>query len=144
MRATSDEKPGLLPGSWMGVLAGVTCRAIIVVAPESCQLSETSAVDGGDVYVGDAGHMRSVPPPMRERDPDALCRVCAMPLIASGPAGNVQGLVEGTKSDPPVYTCPMHPSVRVANSKAQCPICSMDLVPESGEPHHENELEDRQ
>ena len=27
------------------------------------------------------------------------------------------------------YTCTMHPSVKLHNPKAKCPICSMDLVP---------------
>ncbi len=28
-----------------------------------------------------------------------------------------------------VYTCPMHPQVRLTDPKAKCPLCAMDLVP---------------
>lgn len=38
------------------------------------------------------------------------------------------------KSGPRMYTCSMHPSVRLQDPKAKCPICFMDLIPvvESG------------
>jgi len=33
------------------------------------------------------------------------------------------------KSEPQMYTCSMHPSVRLPDPNAKCPICFMDLIP---------------
>ena len=35
----------------------------------------------------------------------------------------------GGASEPQMYTCSMHPSVRLADPNAKCPICFMDLIP---------------
>ena len=39
--------------------------------------------------------------------------------------------VEGTDTDaaPQLYTCSMHPTVRLEDPKAKCPICFMELIP---------------
>ena len=34
-----------------------------------------------------------------------------------------------TDAGPQVYTCSMHPSVRLEDPDAKCPICFMDLIP---------------
>jgi len=35
----------------------------------------------------------------------------------------------GDPASPAIYTCPMHPSVRLTDPDAKCPICFMDLIP---------------
>lgn len=46
------------------------------------------------------------------------------------------------ESGPQMYTCSMHPSVRLEDPNAKCPICFMDLIPvmESGGPGMEMRL----
>lgn len=34
--------------------------------------------------------------------------------------------------DPQFYTCSMHPTVRLEDPDAKCPICFMDLIPVEG------------
>ena len=54
-----------------------------------------------------------------------LCSILSIFALAacSKPGG------AGTDPDVDYYTCTMHPSVRLHDPKAKCPICSMDLVP---------------
>ena len=35
-------------------------------------------------------------------------------------------------AEPQLYTCSMHPSVRLEDPDARCPICFMDLIPVTG------------
>lgn len=46
---------------------------------------------------------------------------------------------DGSDSTPKLYTCSMHPSVRLLDPDAKCPICFMDLIPvregDSGDPN---------
>ena len=45
-----------------------------------------------------------------------------------------------TQHEPQMYTCAMHPSVRLPNPNAKCPICHMDLIPViDGGSHDDNE-----
>jgi len=37
--------------------------------------------------------------------------------------------VADTNASPQLYTCSMHPTVRLEDPKAKCPICFMDLIP---------------
>lgn len=39
------------------------------------------------------------------------------------------GHTESEDSGPQMYTCSMHPSVRLTDPNAKCPICFMDLIP---------------
>ena len=41
---------------------------------------------------------------------------------------------------PQMYTCSMHPSVRLPDPKAKCPICFMDLIPVTADEGEGNEL----
>ena len=41
---------------------------------------------------------------------------------------------------PQMYTCSMHPSVRLLDPKAKCPICFMDLIPVAADEGEGNEL----
>ncbi|MCC5821664.1 MAG: efflux RND transporter periplasmic adaptor subunit [Phycisphaerales bacterium] len=41
---------------------------------------------------------------------------------------------------PRMYTCSMHPSVRLPDPKAKCPICFMDLIPVAADEGEGNEL----
>lgn len=41
---------------------------------------------------------------------------------------------------PQMYTCSMHPSVRLPDSGAKCPICFMDLIPVTADEGEGNEL----
>jgi len=41
---------------------------------------------------------------------------------------------------PTIYTCPMHPSVRLPDPDAKCPICFMDLIPVADDGGEGNEL----
>ncbi len=40
-----------------------------------------------------------------------------------------QGSADAQTGQPQVYTCSMHPSVRLLDPNAKCPICFMDLIP---------------
>lgn len=40
-----------------------------------------------------------------------------------------------------MYTCSMHPSVRLPDPDAKCPICFMDLIPVTGERGEESEVQ---
>ncbi|MFG0257736.1 MAG: efflux RND transporter periplasmic adaptor subunit [Phycisphaerales bacterium JB043] len=40
----------------------------------------------------------------------------------------------------PMYTCSMHPSVRLPDPNAKCPICFMDLIPVAGHSGESSEL----
>jgi len=44
------------------------------------------------------------------------------PEVAQTEAGTSTG-------EPQMYTCPMHPSVKLPDADAKCPICHMDLIP---------------
>jgi Cu(I)/Ag(I) efflux system membrane fusion protein len=43
-------------------------------------------------------------------------------------------------SQPQMYTCSMHPSVRLPDPDAKCPICFMDLIPVTADEGEGNEL----
>ncbi|MEQ8316185.1 MAG: efflux RND transporter periplasmic adaptor subunit [Phycisphaerales bacterium] len=43
-------------------------------------------------------------------------------------------------SQPQMYTCSMHPSVRLPDPNAKCPICFMDLIPVTADEGEGNEL----
>ncbi len=43
-------------------------------------------------------------------------------------------------ADPQMYTCSMHPSVRLPDPDAKCPICFMDLIPVSDDGGEGSEL----
>lgn len=47
---------------------------------------------------------------------------------APGPVAGGHG-DDGDPSEPQMYTCSMHPSVRLPDPDAKCPICFMDLIP---------------
>ena len=49
-------------------------------------------------------------------------------LLWFAPACTTQQAHEASEAAAAVYTCPMHPSVRMP-TPGQCPICGMDLVP---------------
>ncbi len=60
------------------------------------------------------------------------------PSSESGDEHAHAGEVETESAEPLTYTCSMHPSVRLPDPEAKCPICFMDLIPidddgESGE-----------
>ena len=44
-------------------------------------------------------------------------------------AGGGHEHAEGESIEPRMYTCSMHPSVRLPDPDAKCPICFMDLIP---------------
>ncbi|MBD3220621.1 HlyD family efflux transporter periplasmic adaptor subunit, partial [bacterium] len=46
-----------------------------------------------------------------------------------GPAAAAASGDGGEADGPQVYTCSMHPSVRLVDPDAKCPICFMDLIP---------------
>jgi membrane fusion protein, copper/silver efflux system len=54
--------------------------------------------------------------------------VLALVLTMALPACSKQ-VSQKADQDLDYYTCTMHPSVKSKDSKAKCPICSMDLVP---------------
>jgi len=47
----------------------------------------------------------------------------AAPADASTPSADVD------RAPATLYTCSMHPTVRLTDPKAKCPICHMDLIP---------------
>ncbi len=50
---------------------------------------------------------------------------------APAPVDESQGLAEADAADaePQLYTCSMHPTVRLEDPNAKCPICFMELIP---------------
>jgi len=50
---------------------------------------------------------------------------------ASGPTAEAPAAAHAHGEETTVYTCSMHPSVRVTDPDAKCPICFMDVVPVS-------------
>ncbi|MEQ9616546.1 MAG: efflux RND transporter periplasmic adaptor subunit [Phycisphaerales bacterium] len=63
--------------------------------------------------------------------------VIATPEPEPEPAGATTADSSVARGEPQMYTCSMHPSVRLPDPDAKCPICFMDLIPvaedESGE-----------
>lgn len=56
----------------------------------------------------------------------------AAPAAVDAPAtAHADG--EAAPAEPAWYTCSMHPSVRLQDPKAKCPICFMDLIPVSSD-----------
>ncbi len=59
-------------------------------------------------------------------------------------AANTADSVDQPESaEPPMYTCSMHPTVRLPDPDAKCPICFMDLIPvtdSSSEPGSEHRI----
>lgn len=47
---------------------------------------------------------------------------------------------DGDMSQPQMYTCSMHPSVRLSDPRAKCPICFMELVPVANDEGEGSEL----
>ena len=45
------------------------------------------------------------------------------------PDAEVVGEPHDHGGEPQVYTCSMHPTVRLTDPNAKCPICFMDLIP---------------
>ncbi|MCC5452716.1 efflux RND transporter periplasmic adaptor subunit [Rheinheimera sp. UJ51] len=70
-----------------------------------------------------------------------LCYVGALPVLAlqqSDPhAGHAHSQMQSAVADPlaalqpdsQVYTCSMHPQIRLTDANARCPICGMALIP---------------
>jgi membrane fusion protein, copper/silver efflux system len=64
-------------------------------------------------------------------------------LPAPEPVSEMEAEAHAHDSDmgqPQMYTCSMHPLVRLPDSKAKCPICYMDLILVADEGGEENEL----
>jgi Cu(I)/Ag(I) efflux system membrane fusion protein len=59
---------------------------------------------------------------------------------ANAPVAHAHDHGEGDADKVQVYTCSMHPSVRLTDPKAKCPICFMDLIPVVDDGGAENEL----
>jgi len=55
------------------------------------------------------------------------------PAPEAGPDGASAGGSGADPAEATVYTCSMHPSVRLQDPDARCPICFMDLIPVSVE-----------
>ena len=65
--------------------------------------------------------------------------------IAKPPTSSTAELDRADAADEPartpqVYTCSMHPSVRLPDPDAKCPICFMDLIPVTDDATEGNEL----
>lgn len=60
------------------------------------------------------------------------------PVSATAEAGHDHG--EAESGEPQMYTCSMHPSVRLPDPDAKCPICFMDLIPVTDDGGEGNEL----
>lgn len=60
------------------------------------------------------------------------------PVSEVADSGHVHGGAES--GVPQMYTCSMHPSVRLPDAKAKCPICFMDLIPVSDDGGEGSEL----
>lgn len=62
---------------------------------------------------------------------------------AAEPEPTAAEMSEKTSAEPTMYTCSMHPSVRLPDPDAKCPICFMDLIPvaeEAGGPGSERRI----
>ncbi len=62
------------------------------------------------------------------------------PAPAIDPAADGHDHAEHSTDEPQMYTCSMHPSVRLPDPDAKCPICFMDLIPVSDDGGAGNEL----
>ncbi|MCC5785818.1 MAG: efflux RND transporter periplasmic adaptor subunit [Phycisphaerales bacterium] len=62
------------------------------------------------------------------------------PEPASETASDAHVHEESEAGQPQMYTCSMHPSVRLPDPDAKCPICFMDLIPVTDEGGEGNEL----
>jgi len=51
----------------------------------------------------------------------------------AAPGGGVHAHGDAEAGEPTLYTCSMHPSVRLPDPDAKCPICFMDLIPVTNE-----------
>lgn len=67
-----------------------------------------------------------------------LGRPAPEPAAATAPNGHDHGAPSTSQAQ--MYTCSMHPSVRLPDANAKCPICFMDLIPVQDEGGEGNEL----
>lgn len=59
---------------------------------------------------------------------------------APEPADETAAVEPASSGEPQMYTCSMHPSVRLPDPDAKCPICFMDLIPVTDDGGAGNEL----
>lgn len=64
-------------------------------------------------------------------------RRTAVPPPGTAGDGRSAAAVEPSATAPSVWTCPMHPQVRLPSNE-KCPICGMDLVPLEAETGHDH------
>ncbi len=64
-------------------------------------------------------------------------RRTAVPAEGTAGDGRTAAAVEPPPAAPSVWTCPMHPQVRLPSNE-KCPICGMDLVPLAEETGHDH------